>query len=71
MCEEAAKKDVQNVISQYVPELQCNIVCVEAEVSANSIDMLKAARPHLSVPPDLPPICTSPYFCVIGSLRLK
>merc|ERR1712166_506348 len=47
VCEEAAKKDVQNVISQYVPDLQCNVVCVEAEVSANSIDLLKAARPHL------------------------
>lgn len=47
VCEEAAKKSVQMVASQYVPSVQCNIVSVDAGASTNSIEMLKAARQHI------------------------
>lgn len=56
VCEEDAKRAVQDVMKAYLPGMQANIVCVPE--SSSSVEMLAAARPHVMASSD---------FIVVGS----
>jgi len=56
VCEEDAKRAVQDTFKTFLPNMQPNIVCVPD--SSTSVDMLSAARPHVAASSD---------FIVVGS----